>query len=52
MKQEQEDYNMTESMKKKEIHNHYYYEEGRNGWTPDNTWQSNERPYINPKMLI
>ena len=26
-------------IKKSGKHNKYYYEEGRNGWTPNNTWQ-------------
>tara|TARA_R100000900_G_scaffold131978_1_gene108321 strand:+ start:764 stop:1138 length:375 start_codon:yes stop_codon:yes gene_type:complete len=31
-------------MTKKNKHNKYYYEEGRNGWSPSST--------INPKMLL
>tara|TARA_R110000751_G_scaffold144582_5_gene248180 strand:- start:346 stop:795 length:450 start_codon:yes stop_codon:yes gene_type:complete len=42
-------------------HNKYYYESGRNGWTPSNTWQDEvikdkqnkwDGGKINPKMLL
>tara|TARA_R110002020_G_scaffold283700_1_gene499339 strand:+ start:963 stop:1379 length:417 start_codon:yes stop_codon:yes gene_type:complete len=32
-------------------HNKYYYETGRNGWTPSTTFETNESK-INPKMLL
>ena len=32
-------------------HNKYYYEIGRNGWTPSTTFDKNESK-INPKMFI
>lgn len=32
-------------------HNEYYYETGRNGWTPSNTSGKKENK-INPKMLL
>jgi hypothetical protein len=34
-------------MSKKDKHNKYYWEENRNGWTPNSTHTS-----INPKMLL
>jgi len=39
-------------------HNKHYYEQGRNGWTPTNTWQDqviedkDGGGNINPKMLL
>jgi len=42
-------------------HNKYYYDKGRNGWTPTNTWQDEviedkdnkwSGGKINPKMLL
>tara|TARA_R100000908_G_scaffold46352_1_gene22691 strand:+ start:5017 stop:5382 length:366 start_codon:yes stop_codon:yes gene_type:complete len=34
-------------------HNKYYYEKGRNGWTPTTTWEEEkELSKINPKMLL
>tara|TARA_R100000655_G_scaffold101275_2_gene146282 strand:+ start:10485 stop:10844 length:360 start_codon:yes stop_codon:yes gene_type:complete len=34
-------------------HNKYYWEKGRNGWTPNNTWEKKEQSLkINPKMLL
>jgi hypothetical protein len=42
-------------MKEKEAHNKYYWEKGRNGWTPTTTWEQEEEklsPKINPKMLL
>jgi hypothetical protein len=42
-------------------HNKYYYDKGRNGWTPDTTWQDEviedkdnkwSGGEINPKMLL
>ena len=32
-------------------HNEYYYETGRNGWTPSTTFDKKENK-INPKMLL
>lgn len=32
-------------------HNKYYYETGRNGWTPSTTFEDNKAK-INPKMLL
>tara|TARA_R110000824_G_scaffold221131_1_gene408266 strand:- start:256 stop:624 length:369 start_codon:yes stop_codon:yes gene_type:complete len=35
-------------------HNKYYYEQGRNGWTPTTTWDKKKEvsSKINPKMLL
>lgn len=33
-----------------EEHNKYFYELGRNGWTPDTT--GDKEPVVNPKMFI
>jgi|TARA_R100001509_G_C4868793_1_gene215969 hypothetical protein len=33
-------------------HNKYFYETGRNGWTPSSTTDSQKENKINPKMLL